>query len=56
MQEWHCPNEPEEHPTKLQRVQYGHLEEGKFVVEEETEIVCVFCHQKADSPQVGTKE
>ena len=39
-----CKNCPTETPVKLQRVQYGSIENGKFVVSEQTDLACCYCH------------
>ena len=40
---WKCPKCQKE-PTKLQQVQYGHVENGRFAVDEKTPFACVYCH------------
>lgn len=47
---WVCPACSQE-PSKLQEVTYGHIEEGKWVVDDVTDLACVYCHavyRKAD--------
>lgn len=39
-----CRGCPPENPVGLQRVQYGHIENGKFVIDEETDLACRWCH------------
>jgi hypothetical protein len=41
---WHCKNCAPEIPTRLQRVSYGHIEGGEFVIDEQTELACCYCH------------
>lgn len=40
---WVCPK-CNQQPTRLQEIHYGHIENGKFVVDETTDLACVYCH------------
>lgn len=39
-----CKGCPPDNPSKLQRVQYGHFQDGKFIVDFETKVACCYCH------------
>lgn len=39
-----CEKCPPGTPVKLQRVQYGTIEGGKFTVSEQTDLACCYCH------------
>lgn len=40
---WICPK-CNTVTTRIQRVQYGHVENGEFVMDEESKFQCVYCH------------
>lgn len=42
---WKCKKcSPADGSVRLQQVSYGHVENGKFVVDEKTDFACVNCH------------
>jgi hypothetical protein len=52
-QDWHCPNEPPDHVTRLQQVHYGHISDGRFIEDQVTEWQCVWCHERFTADDLG---